>query len=307
MRLAEVSPDGFMSDSKLAVWSDSKQGWVFVSDLLKNSGKDTRYLSVSLMLYRDTRETEVCMDDIRNAIDKLDKEGADEIRVYRPGVDRSSFGKLFMSPKKILCVGLNYAEHAREFGDPLPGEPVIFNKAPSALNYCGGDICIPKVSNRVDYEGELVVVIGKTCRNASIENAMDYVAGYCCGNDVSARDWQKDKPAGQWFLGKSFDSFAVVGPYMVTPDEVGDPNNLHIETRLNGEVVQSSNTNCFIFKIEYLISYLSQVMTLSIGDLIYTGTPNGVGDARNPPVYLKRGDEVVVEIEKVGKLINYVY
>ncbi len=304
MRLTEIVASGFVS-SKLAVWSEVRQGWILASDLLKDSGKDAQYLSVSLMLYENESD-EVGMADIRAAIEAYDKQGRDDLTVYRPGVDGVAYAPLFMPPEKILCVGLNYVEHAREFGDPLPEEPVIFNKAPSALNYSGADIVLPKVSSRVDYEGELVVVIGKDGKDIPAEEAMDYVAGYCCGNDVSARDWQKGKPAGQWFLGKSFDSFAVVGPCFVTADEVGDPNSLHIETRLNGEVMQSSNTSLFIFKLERLISYLSQVMTLKVGDLLYTGTPNGVGDVRNPPVYLKRGDEIVVEIEKVGVLTNRV-
>lgn len=307
MRLSMISPDGFPCNTKLAVWSDLYEGWILVSDLLKDSGKSSYNLSISHMLRERRGDNDVSFSDIRSAIIAYNDQRRDDLQVYFPGKDDSNYASLFLEPQKILCVGLNYAEHAREFGDPLPGEPVIFNKAPSALNYCGGLIVIPSVSSRVDYEGELVVVVGKTGRSISCEEAMDYVAGYCCGNDVSARDWQKDKPAGQWFLGKSFDTFAVVGPSFVTADEVGNPNNLHIETRLNGEVMQSSNTNCFIFKIEYLIHYLSQVMTLQPGDLIYTGTPNGVGDARNPPVYLKRGDEIVVEIEKIGTLTNRVF
>ena len=163
---------------------------------------------------------------------------------------------------------------------------------------------MPEASTRVDFEGELVVVLGKRTKNASEDRALECVAGYMCGNDVSARDWQKGKPAGQWFLGKSFDTFAPVGPFFATSDEVGDPHALKIETRVNGRTMQSSNTSSLIFKIPRLIAYVSQVMTLEVGDLIFTGTPPGVGDARVPPVYLQDGDEVVVEIEKLGRLIN---
>ena len=180
-----------------------------------------------------------------------------------------NFSNLFDCNRKIVAVGLNYRDHADEFGDEYPTEPLIFCKASSALNRNLGDIVLPSSSSRVDYEGELVAVIGKTCRNVAPENALDYVFGYCYGNDVSARDWQKDKPGGQWFLGKSFDTFAPVGPWVVTPDEIGDPNNLNIKTRVNGEVVQSSNTSRMIFKVPEIISYVSNVMTLNPGDLVY--------------------------------------
>jgi len=309
MRLTEISPKGRFCFGELAVWSEAEQGWLLVSDLFKKVkiNKDTRYLSVALMLYRSSpRDKDVDVDDIRRALAKYEANAVGSLTAYKPGKDESEYAELFNDPSKIICVGLNYADHAKEFGDPLPTEPVIFNKAPSAVSYCGADIVLPKSSSKVDYEGELVIVIGDICRNVNPENALKYVAGYCCGNDVSARDWQKDKPSGQWFLGKSFDTFAPIGPAFVSADEVGDPNNLKIETRLNGEVVQSSNTSNFIFKPAELISYISSVMTLQTGDLIFTGTPGGVGDARNPPVYLKHGDEVRVEIEKVGVLRNTV-
>ena len=210
------------------------------------------------------------------------------------------------TPTKILCVGLNYADHAREFNDPIPEEPVVFCKPLSTMLAPGGAIEIPPVSEKIDYEAELVVVIGKEGRNIPEQNAMYYVLGYTCGNDVSSRDWQKGKPAGQWFLGKSFDTFAPIGPILVTKDEIPNPNKLKIESRLNGQVMQSSNTSNFIFPIEKLISYISQVMTLEPGDLIFTGTPGGVGERRNPPVYLKPGDTIEVEIEKIGTLSNTV-
>jgi 2-keto-4-pentenoate hydratase/2-oxohepta-3-ene-1,7-dioic acid hydratase in catechol pathway len=208
------------------------------------------------------------------------------------------------SPGKILCVGVNYADHAAETGLEPPEAPIVFCKLDTALSATERPICLPTVSPRVDYEAELVVVIGKQGRNIQKEEAMDYVAGYTCGNDVSARDWQKETPGGQWLLGKSFDSFAPVGPHLVTVDEVPAPVHLGIRLQLNGQVMQESNTSQFLFDIPSLIAYISQVATLEIGDLIFTGTPPGVGDARNPPIYLRPGDTVEVVIDKVGRLRN---
>jgi 2-keto-4-pentenoate hydratase/2-oxohepta-3-ene-1,7-dioic acid hydratase in catechol pathway len=209
-------------------------------------------------------------------------------------------------PEKIICIGLNYADHAAETGAKIPGEPVVFNKFLTTLRADGDDIVLPKVAHEVDYEAELVVIIGKGGRHIPREQAMAHVAGYACGHDVSARDWQKGKPGNQWLLGKSFDSFAPLGPQLVTADEVGDPGVLDIELRLNGQTMQKSNTKQLIFSVDYLVAYLSQCVTLKPGDLIYTGTPPGVGMARTPPVWLKPGDVVEIEIEKIGKLKNKV-
>ncbi len=207
-------------------------------------------------------------------------------------------------PQKIICVGLNYADHAAESGAKVGDEPVIFNKFPTALAAHGDPIRLPKVGADVDYEAELVAVIGVGGKNISRGAALDHVAGYACGHDVSARDWQKDKPGGQWLLGKSFDGFAPLGPELVTADEVGNPHELDIRLRLNGQVMQDSNTSQLIFCVDVLVSYISQVCTLLPGDLIYTGTPPGVGMARKPPVLLTAGDVVAVEIEKIGVLRN---
>jgi 2-keto-4-pentenoate hydratase/2-oxohepta-3-ene-1,7-dioic acid hydratase in catechol pathway len=207
-------------------------------------------------------------------------------------------------PQKIICVGLNYEDHAKESKAQVGDEPVIFNKFVTALLAHGQPIRLPAVGAQVDYEAELVAVIGVGGKNLPREAALDHVAGYACGHDVSARDWQMRKPGGQWLLGKSFDTFAPLGPELVTADDVGDPLSLDIQLRLNGQVMQQSNTNQLIFSVEFLVSYVSQVCTLSPGDLIYTGTPSGVGAARNPPVYLKEGDVVEVEIERVGVLTN---
>jgi 2-keto-4-pentenoate hydratase/2-oxohepta-3-ene-1,7-dioic acid hydratase in catechol pathway len=207
-------------------------------------------------------------------------------------------------PEKVICVGLNYADHAKESGIAVPGEPVFFTKFASAVSAHGSPIVLPAVSSEVDYEAELVVVIGQGGRNITKSEAGKHVAGYCCGNDVSARDWQLRKPGGQWLLGKSFDTFAPFGPALVTADEVADPNNLGVQLRLNGEVKQDSRTSQFIFKVDELVSYVSKVCTLVPGDVIFTGTPPGVGFARKPPLYLRPGDTVEVEIEKLGVLRN---
>lgn len=209
-------------------------------------------------------------------------------------------------PGKILCIGLNYHDHARESGASIPSVPVVFNKVPTALIADGETIRLPRVSDRVDYEAELVVVIGKKGRYIEEKDALSHVGGYCCGNDVSARDWQKGTPAGQWFLGKTFDTFAPVGPCLVTPDEVGSPDRLAITLRLDGETMQQSRTDQLIFSVPKIIAYLSRVMTLLPGDLVFTGTPGGVGDARKPPVYLQAAQRVEVEIERIGVLTNTV-
>ncbi|MDX1963059.1 MAG: fumarylacetoacetate hydrolase family protein [Pirellulales bacterium] len=223
-----------------------------------------------------------------------------------PGLARSSVRLLppIVDPQKIFGIGLNYADHARETGKEPPPEPVIFNKLPTALVAPGQPIVLPVASHKVDYEAELVAVIGQGGRDIPRERAYDHIAGYCCGNDVSARDWQTQKPGGQWLLGKSFDTFAPCGPELVTADEVGPPENLRVQCRLDGRTMQDSTTAQLIFNLPYLIEYLSRVVTLCPGDLIFTGTPPGVGVARQPPVYLQPGQTVEVEIEKLGVLTN---
>lgn len=208
------------------------------------------------------------------------------------------------SPEKIICVGLNYADHAKESGAEPPEEPVLFNKFPTAIRCHGDPIVLPRLSREVDYEAELVVVVGTGGRHIPQARAAQHIAAYCCGNDVSARDWQLHKPGGQWLMGKSFDSFAPIGPALVTADEIPEPGNLGIRLRLNGQVMQDSTTAQLIFSVEELIAYISGVCTLSPGDLIFTGTPSGVGFARKPPVFLEPGDTVEVEIEKLGVLCN---
>jgi 2-keto-4-pentenoate hydratase/2-oxohepta-3-ene-1,7-dioic acid hydratase in catechol pathway len=207
-------------------------------------------------------------------------------------------------PPKILCIGLNYRDHAIEGGKAIPTEPVVFGKFANALIAAGESIVVPRVSQKVDYEAELVVVIGKRGRHVAESAAFGHVGGYTVGHDVSARDWQFRGEEKQWIIGKTFDTFAPVGPEMVTADELTDPHNLRIQLRLNGRTMQDSNTREFIFGVPKLIAFLSQVVTLEPGDLIFTGTPPGVGAARKPPVFLKGGDNVEVEIESIGVLRN---
>ena len=207
---------------------------------------------------------------------------------------------------KVICVGRNYAEHAREMGNQVPELPIIFNKFPSCIVGPESEIKLPKLSQQVDFEAELVVVIGVGGKLIAKENAMDHVLGYCCGNDISARDWQKGKPGGQWLLGKSFDTFAPLGPMIVTRDKIPDPYNLGIRLRLNGELMQDSNTSRLIFPIDFLVSHISQFVMLKPGDLIFTGTPTGVGAGRKPPLFLKPGDQLEVEIDGLGVLRNTV-
>ena len=207
-------------------------------------------------------------------------------------------------PQKIVCVGLNYRDHAAESGSPIPREPILFSKYPTALIGHGEAIVLPAVSQEVDYEAELVIVVGKRGRNLAAASAREYVAGYTVGHDVSARDWQLKKDGKQWMVGKTFDTFAPVGPVLVTADEVPDPHNLGIRLRLNGQTMQDSSTKQLIFGVGEILAYLSQVFTLEPGDLIFTGTPPGVGMARKPPLFLKGGDVVEVEIDGLGLLRN---
>jgi 2-keto-4-pentenoate hydratase/2-oxohepta-3-ene-1,7-dioic acid hydratase in catechol pathway len=207
-------------------------------------------------------------------------------------------------PQKILCIGLNYRDHAAESGVEPPPEPILFSKYINTLVGHGADILLPEESTQVDYEAELVVVVGRGGRRIAREQAMGHVGGYAVGHDVSARDWQLHKPGKQWTAGKTFDTFAPVGPELVTPDEVPDPHALGIRLRLNGQTMQDSTTAQLIFPVDSLISYLSKIMTLEPGDLIFTGTPPGVGMARKPPVWLQPGDVVEVEIDGLGTLRN---
>lgn len=205
-------------------------------------------------------------------------------------------------PEKIICVGLNYIDHCKETGMEAPVSPVIFSKYANAIVGHNDTVEIPINSNEVDFEAELAIVIGKEAKRVSEDEANDYVFGYTIMNDISARDLQFTD--GQWSRGKTADTFAPIGPVVVTQDEVGDPHKLAISLKLNGELMQDSNTNNLIFTVPQIISFLSQSMTLKPGDLIATGTPPGVGMGRNPKVWLKNGDRMNVTIEKIGTLSN---
>ncbi|WP_269525439.1 fumarylacetoacetate hydrolase family protein [Coraliomargarita parva] len=239
-------------------------------------------------------------------------------RVYRLGGDL--YGDYFQTeellnpvrrlapvePVAIYCIGLNYREHAEEMGSALPEYPVVFMKGPASVQDPQGPILLPRHlhSDQVDYEGELAVVIGKRCKNVSKEEALDYVLGYTCANDVSARDWQKQHGGGQWIKGKGFDTFCPLGPVLVTADQIPDPQILPLRTIVNGKIRQESWTGDMIFPVAELIAFLSGSTTLLPGTVILTGTPPGVGAAAKPPYCLKPGDEVRVEITGIGVLDN---
>ncbi len=211
-----------------------------------------------------------------------------------------------VAPAAILCIGLNYRKHAAESGAPIPEYPVLFMKMPSVVQNPGAPILIPTHlrSTQVDFECELAVVIGRSCKNVSREEALDHVLGYTCANDVSARDWQRSWGGSQWCRGKTFDTFCPLAPCLVTADEIENPNALGIKTVLNGQTMQDWNTSDMIFDVPRLIEFLSGSTRLAAGTVILTGTPPGVGVARTPPVFLKDGDVVTIEIEKIGSLTN---
>ncbi len=211
-----------------------------------------------------------------------------------------------LQPTNILCIGLNYRQHAQESGMPVPEFPIVFMKPTSSLAGPNEPILVPACSDEgeVDYECELAVVIGRLARNVSEADALSYILGYTAANDVSARNWQLKRGGGQWVRGKGFDRFCPLGPALVTTDEIPDPQSLTIRTILNGRTMQEHTTADMIFTVVQLISFLSQDTTLLPGTVILTGTPQGVGFARQPPVWLRPGDEVIIDIEKIGRLVN---
>lgn len=218
--------------------------------------------------------------------------------------EQLSIGPCVTDPEKLICIGLNYRKHAEESNMPIPEYPILFNKFNNTLNGHGSDVPLPKTSSEVDYEAELAIVIGRTAKYVSEEDALDYVFGYCAANDLSARDLQVR--TSQWLTGKSCDGFSPIGPYLVSADEVGDPNALKISCTVNGELRQNSNTSDMIFNCKQIISYVSHCMTLKPGDIILTGTPEGVilGYPPEKRVYLQDGDVVTVSIEKLGAITN---
>ncbi|MCA0758463.1 fumarylacetoacetate hydrolase family protein [Paenibacillus sp. N4] len=243
---------------------------------------------------------EGALDSLRRYTERLLREEGLLLREEDIG-----YGPCVPRPGKIICVGLNYRQHAIETNAAIPEYPILFNKFSNALTGHGKEVVLPEaVTSQVDYEAELAIVIGKKAKNVSKEQAHDYVFGYCCANDLSARELQTR--TSQWLLGKSCDGFGPLGPYLVTADEIPDPNALSIQCSVNGEVRQHSNTSDMIFRCDEIISYISRHMTLEPGDVILTGTPEGVmlGYPEHERVYLKAGDVVAVEIERLGKLVN---
>lgn len=227
---------------------------------------------------------------------------------YSETTEAADVAKLLapIQPIDILCIGLNYRKHAEEGRKPVPEYPVLFMKNSGALQHPNDPIVLPRVlhSELVDYECELAVVIGKECHNATRENALNFVLGYTCANDVSARDWQLKKGGSQWCRGKTFATFCPLGPSLVTTDEISNPNTLQLKTELNGEVMQDWNTDDMIFDVPTLIEFLSGSTKLVPGTVILTGTPHGVGAARDPKVRLQDGDTVSITIENIGTLTN---
>jgi 2-keto-4-pentenoate hydratase/2-oxohepta-3-ene-1,7-dioic acid hydratase in catechol pathway len=227
---------------------------------------------------------------------------------FEVAAEQAQVAKLLapVAPPMNWCIGLNYRQHTEEVKLKLPEYPIVFAKGPNCVQNPGDPILMPRRARSVeiDYEGELVVVIGKLCRNVSRADAVSCVAGYTCGNDVSSRDWQLEMGGSQWCRGKSFDTFAPLGPCLVTPDSLPDPGALRLRTVLNGQVVQDASTADMIFDVPALIEFLSQSTTLLPGTVIMTGTPAGVGVGRKPPLWLRPGDEVSVLIEGIGTLTN---
>ena len=243
------------------------------------------------------------MDAVRALLDAVGDGAAGEGR-YAYSASAVRLRAPLPVPTKILCIGQNYRDHVLEQNVPMPEKPIIFAKFTTAVIGPGDDIIYPSTTRELDYEAELVVVIGKTGKHIARERAYDYVAGYMVGQDITARDLQRGD--GQWVRGKTQDTFAPLGPYLVTRDEVPDPQALDIKLWVNGEVRQDSNTLNLIFDVPKLIAFISQGITLTPGDIIFTGTPPGVGAFRKPPMFLQVGDEVTVEVEKLGRLTNRV-
>lgn len=236
-------------------------------------------------------------------------EGTDPYAGLRPGDEDVEVARWLapVEPTTIYGIGLNYRAHAAETGAPLPEQPVMFMKPGTAVTHPDSPIMLPLACEHgpeVDYEAELAVIIGRTARNVTADRALDHVLGYTCANDISARHWQKHAGGGQWIRGKSFDSFCPLGPVLVTADEIPDPQALAIGSVLNGRTMQSSTTADMIFPVAELIAFISRDTTLLPGTVILTGTPEGVGFARKPPVYLADGDTIEITIEGIGTLSN---
>ena len=237
--------------------------------------------------------------------ENLNFENLDKIKNFDinslPLLDQNQrIGSCVIKPANFFAIGLNYKAHAAETNSNTPKEPIVFNKSPNCIIGPNDDIVIPKFSKSLDHEVEIAIVIGKKAKYVKEEEAQDYIIGYCICNDISEREWQKDR-GGQWVKGKSGDTFGPLGPYLVTKDEIRDPSNLNLTLDLNGKRRQTGNTSLMIFNFNFLISHISQFITLMPGDVITTGTPAGVGMGMTPPDYLKDGDEMILKVDNLGE------
>ncbi len=237
--------------------------------------------------------------DILDKLKKIDFNTLPEVASYE------RIGPCVSKPGKFLGIGLNFSDHAKEQNLPIPKEPIVFSKTASSIVGPYDDIIIPKNSHKTDWEVEIAFVVGKKAKNISVEDSINHIFGYCLIDDISERTFQKDR-GGQWIKGKSADTFGPIGPYIVTADEIPDVQNLKMFLDVNGKRMQDGNTSNMIFNINYILSYLSNFMTLLPGDIITTGTPPGVGDSKDPPTYLKRGDKMRLGIDLLGEQIHYV-
>ncbi|GIP35871.1 fumarylacetoacetate hydrolase family protein [Paenibacillus sp. J2TS4] len=290
----------FMQDGSYRLGVKTEEGVIDVQAAAAHLGVNDSALPTTIM--EAIANGEQAAGSLQNLVDKVKAESGN--RSYLLDELKLNLGPCVTHPNKIICVGLNYRKHAEETNSPIPQYPILFNKFNNTLTGHGHTVTLPKVSTKVDYEAELVIVIGKKTKDVSKDQALSHVFGYCNVNDLSARDLQLRTP--QWLLGKTCDGFSPLGPYLVTSDEVGNPNDLKIQCFVNGEERQSSNTSDMIFHCDEIVSYISQYMTLEPGDLILTGTPEGVvlGYPEDKQVYLQDGDIVTIEIEKLGKLTN---
>jgi acylpyruvate hydrolase len=246
------------------------------------------------------RAAQQALDFVRSQLKEKDNTLEQQGIVY--ALESVSLLQPVLRPGKVICLGLNYRDHAKEAGMAIPEYPVLFHKVAGSLIGHNQPVVVPRSSSKIDFEGELTIIIGRRGKYIAEHEALSYIAGYTIGNDVSARDLQFR--TSQWTTGKMLDTFGPLGPALVTRDEVPDPNALHIKTTLNGQVMQDGNTAEMIFRVPFIVSYISEIVTLEPGDIILTGTPAGIGNTRTPPVFMKPGDTVTVEIERLGVLTN---
>ncbi len=233
----------------------------------------------------------------KSTIEKIEKEDLSKLPEIKKNV---RIGPCVSIPEKFIGIGLNYSAHAKETDANAPKEPIVFFKANSSICGPNDDVCLPKDSSKSDWEVELGVIIGKQTKNISKDKSMDHIFGFCIVNDVSEREYQLERSSGQWDKGKAFDTFGPIGPYIVTKDEIKDVQNLNLQLKLNGKIMQKGNTQSMIFGVNFLVSYLSFFMTLKPGDIITTGTPPGCGIGRKPQIFLKSGDEMELQIDGLG-------